>query len=144
MAKAITPVLNVPLTGPAILVSHGGAAFPDVEFILQGQGVTIVLDGKTQIKNGITYSRFETVPDAPVSSFEAILPEGTYSILSAYLPAKANGSMCGQTLMIPTTITGQNGAMIKQRTKVSVTGCRKAKKKGKRKKAEHATGRSRK
>jgi hypothetical protein len=122
-ARALTPVLNVPLTGPAILVSHGGAAFPDVEFVLQGQGVTIVLDGKTQITNGITYSRFETLPDAPVSSFEAVLPEGPYSILSAYLPAGANGSLCAENLTMPTTLTGQNGARIQQTTRIAVTGC---------------------
>src|ERR1039457_3595307 len=128
MAKAITPVLNVPLTGPAILVSHGGAAFPDVEFILQGQGVTIVLDGKTQIKNGITYSKFETVPDAPISSFETVLPEGPHSVLGANTPAKAKGSLCSTSLAMPTTITAQDGAAVTQTTKIAVTGCPKAKK----------------
>jgi hypothetical protein len=150
-ATAITPVLNVPLTGPAYLVSHGGAAFPDVEFVLQGQGVTIVLDGKTDIKKGITYSRFETVPDAPIDSFETNLPEGPHSALTA------NGDLCAQTrivtvrkrvtrrvhgrtrrvsrsvrevlppsLSMPTTIVGQNGAQVTQTTKIAVTGCAKS------------------
>jgi hypothetical protein len=117
-AKALTPVLNVPLTGPAYLVSHGGAAFPDVEFILQGEGVEILLDGKTDIKKGITYSRFETVPDAPISSFETVLPEGPHSALAAF------GNLCTQSLAMPTTITGQNGAQVAQSTKVAVAGCR--------------------
>jgi hypothetical protein len=121
-ATAHTPVLNAPLTGPAILVSHGGAAFPDVEFVLQGEGVEIVLDGQTQIKNGITYSHFDTVPDAPISTFETVLPAGPHSILGANVPASANYSLCGQNLTIPTTITGQNGAVITQETKIAVTG----------------------
>ena len=125
-AIAHTPVLNAPLTGPAILVSHGGAAFPDVEFLLQGEGVEILLDGKTDIKGGITYSRFETVPDAPITSFETTLPEGPHSVLAAYLPANANGSFCGLSLAMPTTIEGQNGAQIKQSTTIAVTGCKAA------------------
>jgi hypothetical protein len=117
-ATAHTPILNVPLTGPAYLVSHGNAAFPDVEFLLQGEGVKIVLDGKTDIKKGITYSRFETVPDAPISSFEVNLPEGPHSALAA--PA---GHLCEQKLIAPTTIVGQNGAQVSQSTRVDVEGC---------------------
>jgi Domain of unknown function DUF11 len=157
-AIAHTPVLSSPLSGPAYLVSHGGAAFPDVEFVLQGEGVTIVLDGGTDIKKGITYSRFETVPDAPISSFETVLPEGPHSVLAA------NGDLCAPTktvtvkkrvavrrkdrrvivvrsvkqqvvepLVIPTVITAQNGAVLKQTTKVAVTGCPKVKKAAKKK-----------
>ncbi len=124
-AKAITPILKVPLTGPAILVSHGGAAFPDVVFLLQanerGGTIRIDLDGNTDIKKGITYSRFETVPDAPISSFETSLPEGPHSVLAA------TGNLCATKLAIPTSLTGQNGAQINQNTSVTVTGCPKAK-----------------
>ncbi len=122
-ATAHTPILSNPLSGPAILVSHGGAAFPDLVVILQGEGVTIDLTGHTDIKKGITYSRFETVPDAPISSFALKLPEGPHSVLAAYLPAKANYSFCGQSLTMPTTIVGQNGAQVTQSTKIAVTGC---------------------
>jgi DNA-binding beta-propeller fold protein YncE len=128
-ATAHTPLLNVPLTGPAYLVSHGGEAFPDVEFLLQGEGVHITLDGKTDIKKGITYSHFETVPDAPISSFETVFPQGPSSILGTNVPQSANYSLCGQNLTIPTTLTGQNGAIVNQNTKIAVTGCAKAKKK---------------
>ncbi len=122
-AKAITPLLSSPLTGPAILVSHGGAAFPDVEFLLQGEGVMIVLDGKTQIKKGITYSHFETVPDQPITTFETTFPQGSYSVLATNLPASAKNSLCGQVLTLPTTLTAQNGIVITQNTKATVTGC---------------------
>ena len=118
-----TPVLTNPLSGPAYLVSHGGAAFPDVEFVLQGEGVTLILDGKTDIKKGITYSRFESAPDAPFSSFQTVLPAGPHSALTSNVPAKANFSLCGQDLQMPTLITAQNGAQINTTTKIAVTGC---------------------
>jgi hypothetical protein len=118
-----TPILKAPLTGPAYLVSHGGAAFPDVEFVLQGEGVTLILDGKTNIKNGITYSRFESAPDAPFTSFETELPTGPHSILTAYVPVKENYSLCKANLAMGTEITGQNGAVIKQTTAIAATGC---------------------
>lgn len=119
-----TPLLNSPLSGPAYLVSHGGAAFPDVEFVLQGEGVTLVLDGKTDIKKGITYSRFESAPDAPFTKFETVLPAGPHSALTANVPEKEHFSLCKTPLAMPTEIIGQNGTMIKRITKISVTGCK--------------------
>jgi hypothetical protein len=143
-AVAHTPILASPLEGPAILVSHGGQAFPDLVLILQGEGIVLHLTGHTQIKHGITSSHFDTVPDAPISSFELKLPEGEHSALAA------TGNLCTQTktvrkrvtvrvhghnvkrtrtvhvpapLLMPTTITAQNGAVLTQNTKVAVTGC---------------------
>jgi len=118
-----TPVLSSPLTGPAYLVSHGGAAFPDVEFVLQGEGITLVLDGKTQIKNGITYSKFESAPDAPFTVFETVLPAGPHSALTTNLPEKAKFDLCGASLTMPTEIVAQNGALINQTTKIAIQGC---------------------
>jgi hypothetical protein len=143
MAVARTPVLSVPLMGPAYLVSHGGEAFPDLEIVLQGEGVTLILDGSTQIKKGITSSTFKAVPDAPVSSFELKLPAGKFSILGANVPQSAHYSLCGQTLNMPTQITAQNGAVLKQATKIAVTGCAKKavkKKRGSSKKGKGKRG----
>jgi hypothetical protein len=132
-ATASTPVLSSPLVGPAYLVSHGGAAFPNLVIILQGEGITLDLVGSIDIKHGITSSAFDTVPDAPIGSFQLTLPEGPHSGLAANLPAKAKNDFCGQGLVMPTTITGQNGAQIKQNTKVAVSGCPKTKTKPKKK-----------
>jgi hypothetical protein len=128
-AKALTPLIPVPLEGPAYFVSHGGEAFPSLIVVLQGYGITIDLVGTTFIsKAGITSSTFKMVPDAPVSSFELTLSEGKFSALAANLPVKAKGSFCGQKLAMPTAFVGQNGAEIHGSTPISVTGCAKSKK----------------
>ncbi len=132
-ATAVTPLLGVPVNGPAYLVSHGGEAFPDLEVVLQGEGVTAIVVFNTSIKKGITSSTLKAAPDVPLSSFELKLPTGKYSILGANLPPSANYSLCGQSLTMPTAITGQNGTPIKQNTKIAVTGCPKVKKASKKK-----------
>ena len=133
-AKAITPLLPVPLEGPAYFVSHGGEAFPSLIMVLQGYGVTVDLVGTTFInKAGITSSTFKTVPDAPVGSFEVTLPQGKFSALAA------NGNLCksASKLRMPTEFVAQNGAVIKRNTKIAVTGCPKHKTKHAKKAGKH-------
>lgn len=114
---ARTPVLSRPLVGPAYLVSHGGVAFPDLDIVLQGEGVTISLDGQTNIKRGVTSSTFKAVPDAPLSRFDIVFPQGRYSLLGA------NGNLCKTPLNMPTVLTGQNGVVLRQTTRIAVSGC---------------------
>ncbi len=141
--KAITPLVPVPLEGPAYFVSNGGEAFPNLIVVLQGYGVTIDLVGDTFIsKAGVTSSTFKTVPDQPVTSFELTLPEGPYSALTTA------GNLCtAKKLTIPTEFIAQNGAELKQSTKIAVAGCpkhkvvkHKGKKKRKVKRGQHGKG----
>jgi hypothetical protein len=119
-ARVITPLVPVPLEGPVYFVSHGGEAFPSLEIVLQGYGVKIILVGATFIsKTGITSTTFKTVPDQPFNTFELTFPEGKYSALAA------NGSLCGQKLVMPNEFIGQNGAAIHENTTITVTGCAK-------------------
>ena len=152
-AKAITPILPVPLEGPAYFVSHGGEAFPDLRWCCRATASRSTSPATTFIsKAGITSSTFKTVPDQPVTSFELTLPEGPYSALTAI------GNLCSATktvtvkkkvtvkihgpgrrsparssrpsrrrLQMPTEFVAQNGAAINQTTPISVTGCPKVK-----------------
>ncbi len=121
-AVATTPILSGPLTGPAYFVSHGGAKFPELVVVLRGEdGVTVDLHGETFIsKAGVTNSTFATVPDVPVGSFELKLPEGPYSALGT------TANLCESKLTMPTEFVAQNGAVLHQSTKISVTGCKRA------------------
>jgi len=124
-----TPVLPVPLEGPVYFVSYGGAKFPEAVLVLQGYGITVDLHGETFIdgKTGITSATFRNTPDVPFESIEVTIPQGPFSEFGANLPAKAHGSFCGQNLVMPTLFKAQNGLEIHQSTKISVTGCGKAK-----------------
>jgi hypothetical protein len=121
-----TSVLPVPLEGPAYFVSNGGEAFPNLIMVLQGYGVTVDLVGDTFInKAGITSSTFKSVPDVPFNTFELTLPQGPNSALATNVPAKAQYSLCGQKLTMPTELTAQNGVVIDQATPIGIAGCAK-------------------
>ncbi len=122
-ATVTTPVLPGELTGSGYLVSHGGAGFPDLDLVLEGSGVQVILVGNTNIVKGITSSTFAAIPDVPVSSFQLNLPIGPHSALAGNLPTSVDGSLCAQTLLMPTTITAQSGAQVKQDTSIAVAGC---------------------
>lgn len=150
VAKAVTPILPVPLRGPAIFVSHG-TEWPSLVLALKGYGVTIDLIGATHISpKGITSTTFKTVPDEPVGSFQLTLPQGNHSALAA------DGNLCKPTrlvrvkgkghgknrqkavkkrvatsLFMPVTFTAQNGKVVHRRTKIRVTGCARKRRGGK-------------
>ena len=116
-ATATTPTLPGKLTGSAYLVSHGNEAFPNLDLIMQGDGVTVIMVGHTKVTNSIITTSFESLPDVPVTSFSLYLPSASNSLLAA------NGNLCTSNLVMPTTIIAQNGAKITQNTKISTRNC---------------------
>lgn len=116
-ASVHTPTLPGVLTGPVFIVSHGGRAFPDLDIVLKGDGVTVILVGNTNIRKGITHSKFLAVPDVPITTFALKLPVGRHSILSG------NGKFCKKPMYMPTTIIAQNGKKVVQKTRIHVSEC---------------------
>ncbi|MGN6372475.1 MAG: hypothetical protein ACTHM1_05735 [Solirubrobacteraceae bacterium] len=112
-----TPILPVPLTGPAYFVSNGGAEWPELVIVLQGYGITVDLHGETFISKGITSSTFRSAPDVPFETFELNLPAGPHSALAA------NGDLCTEGLTMPTTFVAQNGASLHESAPIEVQDC---------------------
>lgn len=116
-AKAVTPLLPGTLKGTAYYISHGGAKFPDLDVVLEGDGVRTILVGNTKITHGITTTDFAANPDVPLNSFSLNLAMGPNSALAAF------GSLCKPKLTMPTTITAYNGKVVKQDTVIKPNGC---------------------
>jgi hypothetical protein len=121
-AKVTTPIIPVPLEGPAYFVSHGNEAFPSLTMVLQGYGITIQVISATFIKDGITSGTINAAPDQPFTTFELTLPEGPDSALAA------NANLCKtKPLQMPTEFVAQNGIQIHQTTTIKTTSCPKTK-----------------
>jgi hypothetical protein len=143
-----TPLLPVPLEGPAIFVSHGGEAFPSLTLVLQGDNITIDLVGATLISKGITSTTFKAAPDEPFSALELSLPQGPYSALAATANlchltrtittkkkttrkiqghrrtiARSVTKTVAGSLSIPTEVIAQSGAVVREKIPLAITGC---------------------
>jgi hypothetical protein len=120
-----TSIFANPLRGVTYLVSHGSEALPGPVVVLEGEGVTLDLEGSTAVRKGALTTIF-AVPDVPITTFELNLPEGPFPLFGRNLPARADGSFCSSKLTLPTTIVAQNGDQRTRRTKLAVSGCHRA------------------
>ena len=114
---------------PGILRVKRQGIVPDLDIVLQGDGVRLNLRGSTFVSGkDVTSVTFASVPDIPLRSFELSIPEGKYSALGT------DKDLCKQKLAMPTAVTGQNGVVVHTSVKVGVTGCPKPLKTASRKK----------
>jgi hypothetical protein len=127
-AKAWSPLLERPLEGPVYFRSNGGEReLPDIVADLNGQ-IHIVLVGfidsvgKKGSEVRRTRTRFQTVPDAPVSRFELKLAGGKRGLL------ENTKDLCKTTDRAAFKLTGQNGKAYDTEPKVQVS-CGKGRKK---------------
>ncbi len=102
-AKAITPILSDPLEGPVFLRSSSHN-LPDLVAALHNGQINIDLVGRIDsVKGGRIRNTFESVPDAPVTSFTLEMQGGKKGLLVN------STNLCKGTNRAISEFTGQNG-----------------------------------
>jgi hypothetical protein len=124
-AKAITPLLDEPLSGPVYLRSSSNP-LPDMVVALHSGKIDVNLVGRIDTgKGGGIRSSFESVPDAPVSTFTLRMAGGKKGLIVN------STNLCASTNRAVAEFTGQNGKAYDFRPVVKPVGCKgKAKAKG--------------
>jgi len=139
-ARAFTPVLNRPLTGPVYFVKNVRVhprtgnlirTLPTLLIPLKGE-VDIHLRAQSDTQRGKLVNTFSSVPDAPVSRFELTLRGGRRGILIV------NGNPCRRNRIADVQMDGQNGKRADRGVKIGMP-CGK-KRKGAGEKGENGNG----
>jgi hypothetical protein len=124
-AKASTPILGEPLTGPVFLRSSEHQ-LPDLVIALHNSQVDFDLVGRVDsVKGGGLRNTFEAAPDAPVSSFDLYMQGGSKGLFVN------STNLCAKTYRAKSVFIGQNGKRFETKPKL------KAKCKGKKHKKAH-------
>jgi hypothetical protein len=114
-ARAFSPLLDEPLSGPVYLRSSSHK-LPDLVAALHGQ-IDIDLVGRIDSVKGGLRDTFEAIPDAPVTRFELAMKGGKKSLLENSRDLCTAGS--GR---VTVEIDGQNGKTADQRPTLAA-GC---------------------
>ena len=80
-AKAVTPLLETPLEGSVYLRSSKNT-IPDLVADLHGRGIEIEVPGRIDTSRGGIRANFESLPDAPVTSFTMTLFGGKRGLIT--------------------------------------------------------------
>jgi hypothetical protein len=119
-AKAITPLLDEPIEGPVYMRSSNHK-LPDLVIALKGIVDVNVSSRIDSFKGGLR-SSFESVPDAPISSFVLTMKGGKKGLIVN------SRNLCAAKNRAKVTFTGQNGRVAKLRPEMKPR-CGKARKK---------------
>jgi hypothetical protein len=104
-AKAFSPLLPQPLSGPVHIIQNPGNVLPRLAIFVDGL-VTVRLDAQNSIKGIRTFNQFEAVPDLPVSRFELDIKGGAEGILKNGVDACTAPK---SALTADSTFTAHNG-----------------------------------
>ncbi len=120
-ARAITPILGEPLTGPVFLRSSEHQ-LPDLVVALHNSQVDFDLVGHVDSVKGRLRNTFEAAPDAPVSSFVLEMKGGSKGLFVN------STNLCKGTHKAEANFTGQNGKVYDTKPALKVNCAGKAKK----------------
>jgi hypothetical protein len=116
-ARAVSPLLNRPLTGNVYFVKNvrrdaktGNAirTLPMLIVALRGE-ISINLRGESDVKGAKLVNTFASVPDAPISQFNLNIAGGKNGILAVTRTRRAKINLCKGKHIAETDMDGQNG-----------------------------------
>jgi hypothetical protein len=107
-ARAVTPLLDKPLTG-RVYLRASSSGLPDLVAHLEGQvGFDVV--GRVDSVHGAIRTTFRRLPDVPLTKFTMTVPGGKHGLLIA------SRSLCQGPVKGTLTLKGQNKKKLKRRT----------------------------
>jgi hypothetical protein len=123
--RAITPLLEEPMSGEAILRSSDHT-LPDLVFTLKGHGIEVDLAGTIDSVKGGLRGTFPMIPDAPVTKFELTMGAGRHGLL-----VNSARSLCAEAQLANSRFMGHANKGWATHPKIAIS-CKKRKpKKGK-------------
>jgi hypothetical protein len=121
-ARATTPILSEPLEGPVFLRSSEHP-LPDLVAALRSGEINIDIGGRVDSVNGGIRTRFENLPDAPISTFTLTMEGGEKSLLVN------SSNICMGSNLATVELEGHNG--LQENLKPPLSAHCKSKKHGK-------------
>jgi uncharacterized repeat protein (TIGR01451 family) len=119
-AVAVTPLLRDPLRGSVYFVKNPARVIPDLMVALRGP-VDVDLTGKVRIPGGKALStRFDTVPDVPITKFSLRLVSGTNG------PVGTAANLCtakSRAALVQLGFRAQSGKVVRRSQRLHVNGC---------------------
>lgn len=137
-ASVITPLLKDPLTGSAYFVRNPRYRIPNIVVALRGQ-VSIDLTGIVTVTRSLQLrTRFETVPDVPMSRFRLSLQGGREGVVGVVKPLCSTQTRRSTADVMYRT---QNGKVITADQRLRISGCKAATRPATRRAATRRAGR---
>jgi hypothetical protein len=131
-ARAVTPILDKPLTAPVYFVKNvridprSGRqirTLPMLVIPLRGEnGIKLNLKGTSSVSKNHLVTTFNAIPDAPVSRFDLTIKGGRNGILVT------DGSICRKRQVADVDIDGQNNKASDRNTTLTTSACKRANK----------------